>query len=124
MPRDRSPRSSSRSKFSATRARLERHSASLSGPSRSASVIRRTVDCLLACLGLFTMLPLFVCTAIAIKLDSPGPVFVRVPRVRGDGKRFNEYRFRTLAVEDGDPRVSRVGHVLIRTELYELPRLL
>jgi lipopolysaccharide/colanic/teichoic acid biosynthesis glycosyltransferase len=72
-----------------------------------------------------------VVLAIAIRLDSPGPAFFRQERVGLRGATFWIHKFRTLAVSpsgplltpSGDPRVTRLGAVLRRTKLDELPQL-
>lgn len=89
-------------------------------------------------LGLLLLLlvsPLMLLTALAIKLDSPGPVFFRQPRMGWDGRVFRIYKFRSMFIHDDgpgpikqatadDPRVTRVGGFLRRTSLDELPQLL
>jgi putative colanic acid biosynthesis UDP-glucose lipid carrier transferase len=77
---------------------------------------------------------LFVVIAIAIKLDSPGPVIFRQKRIGFDRRPFNIYKFRTMNVlENGpvirqasrdDARVTRIGKWLRRTSLDELPQVL
>jgi lipopolysaccharide/colanic/teichoic acid biosynthesis glycosyltransferase len=98
-------------------------------------VIRRAVDIVVASVGLLLGAPLLGICAIAIKLDSPGPVLYRQLRVGKDGKPFYLYKLRTmvvgaerlgagLKVNEGDPRITRVGKVLRRTSLDELPNLI
>jgi len=98
-------------------------------------LVKDAEDKLLASLGLVLISPLLLVIALAIKLDSPGPVFFRQWRTGWDGKRFRIWKFRTMRVEtaeaDGpvhqatrdDPRVTRVGRILRRTSLDELPQL-
>jgi putative colanic acid biosynthesis UDP-glucose lipid carrier transferase len=72
--------------------------------------------------------------AIAVKLDSPGPVFFRQRRYGLDGRQITVYKFRTMTVlEDGgevrqatkdDERITRVGRILRRTSLDELPQFI
>src|SRR4029078_7811619 len=81
-----------------------------------------------------SLIPVFVLCAMAIKLESRGPVFFRQRRFGKNCREFNIVKFRTLStVEDGlgvrqviedDPRVTRVGRLLRRTSLDELPQLL
>jgi len=96
--------------------------------------LKRCIDVLAAAPALILLLPLFAITAIAIKLDSPGPILFRQRRCGFNGKHFNIYKFRTMSVlEDGstvnqatqsDSRVTRVGKWLRRTSVDELPQLL
>ena len=96
--------------------------------------IKASLDYVVACLGLFFLAPLFGLIALAIKLDSPGPVFFRQRRYGQNNRVFRIYKFRTMAVaEDGehvkqaernDPRVTRIGRFLRSTSIDELPQLL
>lgn len=98
------------------------------------AVVKALLDYTLAGLGLVLLAPLFAVVAIAIKLDSPGPVFFRQRRYGRNSRIFRIYKFRTMAVaEDGahvkqaeqnDPRVTRVGRLLRRTSIDELPQLI
>ena len=114
------------------------------GLSRSAWIIKRTTDVVGAVVGLVLLAPLLVVIAVAIKLDSRGPVLYRQQRVGRDGRTFSMAKFRTMVdgadrqkealrhhnQADGlfkiadDPRITRVGRVLRRTSLDELPQLL
>jgi putative colanic acid biosynthesis UDP-glucose lipid carrier transferase len=95
--------------------------------------VKRTIDLVVAGLALLLLLPLFVMTAIAIKLDSPGPVIFRQRRSGFNGRQFQIMKFRTMSVlEDGetvvqaqpnDARITRVGSWLRRTSIDELPQL-
>jgi putative colanic acid biosynthesis UDP-glucose lipid carrier transferase len=96
--------------------------------------LKNLEDRLLASLALVLVAPLLLVVAIAIKLDSPGPVFFRQERMGWSGGIFRIWKFRSMFVhqaEDGivkqaqknDPRVTRVGVFLRRTSLDELPQL-
>ncbi len=111
---------------------------------RSSARFKRIFDLFGASLGLLAVSPLLIATAIAIKLDSRGPVFFRQLRVGRHGERFHMLKFRTMVPEaesmkesllhrneamEGlfkiaeDPRVTRVGRWLRRSALDELPQL-
>jgi putative colanic acid biosynthesis UDP-glucose lipid carrier transferase len=95
---------------------------------------KRCVDFLFAGAALAALLPLLAVVAVAIKLDSPGPVLFRQKRCGFNGKSFSIRKFRTMSVlEDGpsivqaqfaDKRVTRLGIWLRRTSIDELPQLL
>lgn len=96
---------------------------------------KRTLDIVAATVGLALLAPLFAVIAIVIKLDSRGPVFFRQERVGLHGRRFRIFKFRTMtsAVAGGqqaqitvvgDARITRVGAVLRRYKLDELPQLI
>ena len=94
---------------------------------------KRALDLLLAGLGLVVLSPLLAAIALAIRLDSPGPVFYRQERVGRGGARFRIHKFRSMRHEPqgngpqltvgGDARITRVGAVLRRTKLDELAQL-
>lgn len=89
-------------------------------------------DKLLSLLGLVLTAPLFLIIAIAIKMDSKGPVIYRQQRVGKDGQAFNLYKFRSMredAEANGavwarpdDPRVTRVGYLIRRLRVDEIPQ--
>jgi len=102
----------------------------------SATILRlkRLLDVTAALVGLTAVLPLAVLAAVAVRLDSPGPIFFRQQRVGRHGRIFNLWKFRSMredAESDGqarwatrdDPRVTRVGRVLRKTRLDEVPQL-
>jgi len=94
------------------------------------------VSDLLACLILSSIsVPVILLTALAIKLESRGPVFYRQERVGRGGKTFQIYKFRSMSEDaepdgvarwasDNDPRITRVGHFIRRTRIDELPQLI
>jgi lipopolysaccharide/colanic/teichoic acid biosynthesis glycosyltransferase len=95
---------------------------------------KRAVDCIASAVFLVCLAPLFLLIAIALKADSPGPTFFRHDRVGKNGRRFRIWKFRSMRVEcspyarspvsDSDPRLTRVGRMLRRFSLDELPQLI
>lgn len=103
------------------------------GPSRSLLVFKRTVDLLISvALGL-AILPFLPIIMLAIKLDSPGPVFYSQARLGKDGHQFRIHKFRSMVVNaeaggaafatENDRRVTRFGWFMRRTRIDELPQL-
>ena len=95
----------------------------------------RLLDILLAPLLLALSSPLLALAALAIRLESPGPVFYRQRRVGRHGRPFEVWKLRTMVpgaeamgagiyVLEGDPRITRVGRLLRRFSLDELPNLI
>ena len=66
------------------------------GLSKSSQVLKRLMDVVVSALALLVLAPLFVLTALAIRLDSPGSPFFRQPRVGRQGDRFGMLKFRTM----------------------------
>lgn len=95
--------------------------------------LKRLMDFMVSGLILFAMSPILSLAFIAIKLDSPGPVFYTQKRVGKDSKVFTIFKFRSMqyrAEEEGvqwarekDPRVTRVGRILRLTHIDELPQI-
>jgi exopolysaccharide biosynthesis polyprenyl glycosylphosphotransferase len=115
------------------------------GLSRSSVLLKRAFDLAGSLGGLLVVGPAIALIAVAIRLDSSGPVFFRQVRVGRDGKHFRIYKFRSMVADaDGrkdalrarneagaglfkiadDPRVTRVGRFLRATSLDELPQVL
>jgi exopolysaccharide biosynthesis polyprenyl glycosylphosphotransferase len=111
---------------------------------RSSAAVKRALDLAVASVGLLAVSPLMIAAAVAIKLDSRGPVFFRQLRVGRYGRQFQIFKFRTMvrdadALKDSlrhrneaqeglfkiadDPRVTRVGRFLRKSALDELPQL-
>lgn len=99
-----------------------------------ASPVRRALDVVLASLALVLAAPVLSAAALAIRIGSPGHAIYRQRRVGRDGEPFDLYKLRTmvtgaetlgagLAVDEGDDRITRVGALLRRTSLDELPNL-
>lgn len=111
---------------------------------RSTFFLKRTMDILVSCVMLILLSPLFLITALAIKLEDPGPVLFSQTRAGRWGKPFTMYKFRSMYVgademkaalqalnEAGDilfkikddPRITRVGKVIRKFSIDELPQL-
>jgi exopolysaccharide biosynthesis polyprenyl glycosylphosphotransferase len=111
---------------------------------RSSRLLKRGFDIVTGTVGLLLVGPVMAAIALAIRLDSNGPVLYRQPRVGRDGQHFRIFKFRSMVNDaDGqkdrlralneagaglfkitdDPRVTRVGGFLRRTSLDELPQL-
>ena len=97
-------------------------------------IIKQLIDYTFAGIGLLVSAPLFLAIAVAIKLESSGPVFFRQRRHGCNEREIIVFKFRTMTVaEDGDtvkqatrndPRVTRVGRFLRETSIDELPQLI
>ncbi|MGL4729143.1 MAG: exopolysaccharide biosynthesis polyprenyl glycosylphosphotransferase, partial [Bosea sp. (in: a-proteobacteria)] len=97
-------------------------------------VLKWVFDKIIGTLALIALSPIMVLTAIAIKLDSKGPVFFRQKRYGFNNEMTEVFKFRSMYVEGcdatasklvtkGDPRVTRVGRFIRKTSLDELPQL-
>jgi len=111
---------------------------------RSEEIIKRVMDIVGGLFGIILSSPIMIITAIAIKIDSPGPVFFKQTRVGKNGRLFKMYKFRSMCnnadamkkqlmeqneVKDGamfkmknDPRVTKVGRFIRKTSIDELPQ--
>jgi lipopolysaccharide/colanic/teichoic acid biosynthesis glycosyltransferase len=98
-------------------------------------IAKRALDLVLAALGLLVGSPLLALAAIAIRVESKGSAIYRQQRVGKDGRQFDLLKLRTmvhgaehlgagLAIDQGDARITRVGALLRRTSLDELPNLI
>ncbi|AXA79984.1 sugar transferase [Achromobacter xylosoxidans] len=96
--------------------------------------MKRLFDFVVSLLGLIVLSPLFLVIAVAIKRDSPGPVFFRQVRVGKDGRTFRIHKFRSMTVSTagnskeitvgGDARITRTGAWIRHWKLDELPQLI
>jgi lipopolysaccharide/colanic/teichoic acid biosynthesis glycosyltransferase len=94
---------------------------------------KRLFDILVSALALILASPILLLAALAVKLSSPGPIFFRQKRVGRNFQPFWIYKFRTMIVDapqrgpqitaGEDPRITRVGRLLRKTKLDELPQL-
>lgn len=98
-------------------------------------ILKRIFDICAAGIAMLVLSPLFVVIAVAIKLDSKGPVIFSQGRRTKNGKIFQMYKFRSMVVNaeklgtglfnyENDPRVTKVGRFLRNSSLDELPQLL
>lgn len=108
-------------------------------------MVKRMIDIMLSSFALLLILPMFLMIAVAIKLDSPGPIFFKQLRVGEYRRRFHMFKFRSMVqnaekiqtqvnVVDAsgnilhkskhDPRVTRVGRIIRKTSIDELPQLI
>jgi len=95
--------------------------------------MRRGIDLMLAIVALVLLVPLFVLVALVVVLESSGPPFYGGRRVGLHGREFRMWKIRTMVVDadrigpgitgKGDARITRVGALLRRTKLDELPQL-
>ena len=118
-------------------------------PINGHSVVKRSLDVLLSSAAIIACLPVFASIAVAIKLTSPGPIFYTSKRAGRGYRVFNFFKFRTMEVDadkkiaqlahlnqygseggtaqfvkiDNDPRVTRLGKLLRKTSLDEIPQL-
>jgi undecaprenyl-phosphate galactose phosphotransferase/putative colanic acid biosynthesis UDP-glucose lipid carrier transferase len=96
-------------------------------------LVKRAMDIAVATLTLIFFLPVMALTAIAIKLDGPGPIIFRQSRKGFNGKQFVMFKFRTMTVQENgpsvaqatrdDPRVTAIGRLLRSSSIDELPQL-
>lgn len=113
---------------------FERSSQALGGSKITRSApLKRCLDVGLCAVALVALAPILGVVAVAIALDSPGPILFRQRRTGLNGRTFTIYKFRSMTVEEddhtvahavkNDPRVTRVGALIRETSLDELPQL-
>ena len=107
--------------------------------------LKRSLDVTLSLAALICLSPVLIGTALAIRLESPGPVFFRQTRIGHDGKTFRIWKFRSMYIDSearrlkllaqsdrggshfkmkSDPRITRVGALIRRLSIDELPQLM
>ena len=98
-------------------------------------VFKRLIDIILSGCGIIVLAPVYLIIALAIKLDDPGPVFFRQKRVGIHKTHFNILKFRTMKMntpkdtpthllENPEQYITKVGRILRKTSLDELPQIL
>ena len=101
---------------------------------KQGSFIKRFTDIVISIISLILTLPIFILSAVAIKLESKGPVFFIQKRAGLNGKAFNMIKFRGMIdnalnygpelTQQNDPRITKVGKFLRRTSIDELPQFI
>lgn len=95
--------------------------------------LKRAIDIILALILLIISSPILLISAIAVKIDSKGPVIFKQKRLGLNGKEFNIYKFRSMCVgaekggvysDNNDKRITKVGSVLRKTSIDELPQII
>jgi len=102
--------------------------------SRTTRVLKRVIDLVMGAVGLVLAAPLMLLTALAIRIDSPGPIFYKQERVGENDRLFTLCKFRSMRsdaekagpmwAQSNDNRVTRIGRFIRLTRLDELPQLL
>lgn len=116
----------------------------IEGKSKIYLIAKRITDIVCSLAGLIVLSPILLITAIAIKMDSKGPIFFKQDRVGKDERIFSMYKFRSMVVNaeelkkslekenemsgpmfkmKKDPRITRVGRFIRKTSIDELPQL-
>jgi lipopolysaccharide/colanic/teichoic acid biosynthesis glycosyltransferase len=96
--------------------------------------LKRFADVLLSVTALVVLSPLFALIALGVRLDSKGPIIFKQQRVGKNGRIFEMYKFRSMRIDASkyesspttseDPRITRIGRMLRKTSLDELPQLM
>jgi lipopolysaccharide/colanic/teichoic acid biosynthesis glycosyltransferase len=96
-------------------------------------IIKRLFDIIISIIGLIITSPILIITALAIKLETPGPVIFKQERLGLNGRVFKINKFRSMCLDaekggvyekKGDPRVTKVGKVIRKTSIDELPQFI
>ena len=111
---------------------------------KTEQLIKRTADLVFSAIGIVILSPIMLITALAVKMDSPGPVIFKQIRVAQNGRKFSIYKFRSMCMDaedkkkdlmdqnemqgemfkmENDPRVTGVGKFIRKTSIDELPQL-
>ncbi|MBR3342381.1 MAG: sugar transferase [Clostridiales bacterium] len=105
-------------------------------PTPEYRIIKRLNDVLLACLTIVVTSPVFLITALAIKISDGGPVIYKQKRLTKNGRVFDIYKFRSMKIDaeentgavlssgNDDPRVTKIGKLIRKTRIDELPQLI
>ena len=97
-------------------------------------VVKRAIDIMVSALGLIVLSPAILISAALVKISSEGPAVFKQKRLGLGGREFTIYKFRTMRVnsehtgsgvysDDKDPRMTRIGRILRKTSIDELPQL-
>jgi sugar transferase (PEP-CTERM system associated) len=99
---------------------------------KSEDIFKRLFDFFFAFIGALMVSPIMIITAIAVKLDSPGPFFYKQDRVGLNGREFKVLKFRSMCTnaevegpqwaKEKDPRITRIGMIIRKTRMDELPQ--
>lgn len=96
-------------------------------------IVKRIIDVLISVLGLVLLSPVFFIVAMAIKMDSMGPVIFKQKRLGRNGKIFEIYKFRSMCEgaekggvyeKKGDSRVTKIGKIIRKTSIDEIPQFI
>jgi exopolysaccharide biosynthesis polyprenyl glycosylphosphotransferase len=98
-------------------------------------IVKRMIDMVFSSMVLIGFLPVWLLTALAIRIDSSGPIFYRQERVGRDGKIFKIIKFRSMIqnaenktgpvwASDNDPRITKLGRILRKTRIDEIPQFI
>ena len=98
-------------------------------------IVKKIIDVVISIIALIILLPIFAIISIAIKIESKGPIFFKQKRIGKDKKNFTIYKFRTMRIDtpkdmpthmlkNANGYITKVGNILRKTSLDELPQLI